>query len=86
MLLGEVVAKVWADRILPPLQGRRLVLVRPRSNDAARADLVAVDPLNVGVGTTVLVATDEAAAALTGQDGVDAAVVALVADPANRDD
>ncbi|WP_416900410.1 EutN/CcmL family microcompartment protein [Micromonospora echinospora] len=86
MLLGEVVAKVWADRILSPLQGRRLVLVRPRSTGAAQPDLVAVDPLNVGVGTTVLVATDEAAAALTGQDGVDAAVVALVADPANRDD
>lgn len=85
MILGEVVAKVWPDRILTPLQGRRLVLVRPRSAEPA-PDLVAVDPLNVGVGTTVLVVTDEAAAALTGVAGVDASVVALVADPAARDD
>ncbi|WFE39879.1 EutN/CcmL family microcompartment protein [Micromonospora sp. WMMD998] len=78
MVLGEVVGKVWADRILAPLQGRRLVLVRVRPDGP---DLVAVDPLNVGVGTTVLVVTDEAAAAVAGETTVDAAVVALVADP-----
>ncbi|MEU7932429.1 EutN/CcmL family microcompartment protein [Micromonospora echinofusca] len=77
MVLGDVVGKVWADRILPALQGKRLVLVRPHGDGP---DLVAVDPLNVGVGTTVLVVTDEAAAAVTGQPTVDAAVVALVAD------
>ncbi|MEV0001746.1 EutN/CcmL family microcompartment protein [Micromonospora sp. NPDC050980] len=78
MVLGEVVGKVWADRILAPLQGRRLVLVRVRPDGP---DLVAVDPLNVGVGTTVLVVTDEAAAAVAGESTVDAAVVALIADP-----
>ncbi|MEU5551868.1 MULTISPECIES: EutN/CcmL family microcompartment protein [unclassified Micromonospora] len=78
MVLGEVVGKVWADRILPSLQGRRLVLVRVRPDGS---ELVAVDPLNVGVGTTVLVVTDEAAASVTGESTVDAAVVALVADP-----
>ncbi|MEV7327381.1 EutN/CcmL family microcompartment protein [Micromonospora sp. NPDC093244] len=81
MLLGEVVAKVWPDKILPSLQGRRLVLVRPRGDGA---DLVAIDPLNVGVGTVVLVATDEAAAAATGVPTADAAVVALVADSATK--
>ncbi|MFG1777768.1 EutN/CcmL family microcompartment protein [Micromonospora sp. NPDC049051] len=77
MVLGDVVGKVWADRILPGLQGKRLVRVRPHGDGP---ELVAVDPLNVGVGTTVLVVTDEAAAAVTGQPTVDAAVVALVAD------
>ncbi|WP_431727129.1 EutN/CcmL family microcompartment protein [Verrucosispora sp. TAA-831] len=77
MVLGEVVGKVWADRILPSLQGRRLVRVRVRPDGA---ELVAVDPLNVGVGTTVLVVTDEAAASVTGESTVDAAVVALVAE------
>ncbi|MET8232783.1 EutN/CcmL family microcompartment protein [Micromonospora sp. NPDC005298] len=81
MLLGEVVAKVWPDKILPSLQGRRLVLVRPRGDGH---DLVAIDPLNVGVGTVVLVATDEAAAAATGEPTADAAVVALVADSATE--
>ncbi|MEU5903120.1 EutN/CcmL family microcompartment protein [Micromonospora sp. NPDC000316] len=77
MMLGEVIAKVWPDKILPALQGRRLVLVRPRTDGP---DLVAIDPLNVGVGTVVLVATDEAAAAATGEPTADAAIVALVAD------
>ncbi|WP_320065505.1 EutN/CcmL family microcompartment protein [Micromonospora sp. RTGN7] len=77
MMLGEVIAKVWPDKILPSLQGRRLVLVRPRTDGP---DLVAIDPLNVGVGTIVLVVTDEAAAAATGEPTADAAVVALVAD------
>ncbi|MFC0098902.1 EutN/CcmL family microcompartment protein [Micromonospora marina] len=80
MVLGEVVGKVWADRILPPLQGRRLVLVRVRPDGP---DLVAVDPLNAGVGTTVLVVTDEAAAAVAGETTVDAAIVALIADSAD---
>ncbi|WP_406070619.1 EutN/CcmL family microcompartment protein [Micromonospora sp. NBC_01638] len=79
MVVGEVVAKVWADKIIPSLQGRRLVLVRPRADGP---ELVAVDPLNVGIGSIVLVATDEAAAAATGEPTADAAVVALVADPA----
>ncbi|NLU78529.1 hypothetical protein HCA58_09080 [Micromonospora sp. HNM0581] len=82
MVLGEVVGKVWADRILSPLQGRRLVLVRVRPDGP---DLVAVDPLNVGVGTTVLVVTDEAAAAVAGESTVDAAVVALLADTGTPD-
>jgi ethanolamine utilization protein EutN len=81
MVIGKVVAKVWADRLVPPLQGRRMVLVR---TEPAGSELVAVDPLNAGVGTTVLVATDEAAAAVTGEPTTDAAVVALVADPASR--
>jgi ethanolamine utilization protein EutN len=81
MVLGEVIGKVWADRILPSLQGRRLVLVRTRPDGP---EFVAVDPLNVGIGSTVLVVTDEAAAAVTGEPTTDAAVVALVADPASN--
>ncbi|MBB6473312.1 EutN/CcmL family microcompartment protein [Sphaerisporangium rubeum] len=79
MIIADVVGKVWPDRVLESLRGRRLVLVRERP---AGPDRVAVDLLNAGIGTTVLVATDEAAAAATGEPACDAAVVALVADPA----
>ena len=78
MIIADVVGKVWPDRILESLRGRRLVLVRERPSGP---DRVAVDLLNAGIGTTVLVATDEAAAAATGVPACDAAVVALVADP-----
>lgn len=79
MLIGEVDGKIWADQInlASSAQGRRLVLVDPGGGSTR---VVAVDPLNVGVGNTVLVATDEAAAAVVGEPAVDAAVVALVAD------
>lgn len=78
MLLAEVVGKVWADRITPPLRGRRLVLVRERPDGAER---VAVDLLDVGIGSLVLITTDEAAAAATGEPTCDAAVVGLMAEP-----
>ncbi|HEX8519055.1 MAG TPA: EutN/CcmL family microcompartment protein [Pseudonocardia sp.] len=77
MLLGRVLGRVWADRQLPALGGRRFVLVEDESTGAR---VVAVDLVDSGRGATVLVATDEAAQAASGERAVDAAVVALVAD------
>jgi ethanolamine utilization protein EutN len=77
MLLGRVLGRVWADRSLPPLAGKRCVLVEDASTGAR---VVAVDLVDCGRGATVLVATDEAAQAAAGERVVDAAVVALVAD------
>lgn len=78
MMLGTVVRRVWSDRQLPGYDGRRLVLVAEIGSDRCE---VAVDLVDAGPGVTVLVATDEAAAAATGEATVDAAVVALVAEP-----
>jgi ethanolamine utilization protein EutN len=75
VILGEVLGRVWAERQHSGLDGRRLVLVRDLASDARH---VAVDMLDAGTGTTVLVATDEAAAAATDLPWVDAAIVALV--------
>lgn len=75
MILGEVLGRVWSERQHAGLDGRRLVLVREHESGARH---VAVDLLDAGTGTTVLLATDEAAAAATGVPSVDAAVVALV--------
>lgn len=77
MLLGTVAGRVWSDRQLPVLSGRRFLLVRSLDDGSMT---VAVDLLDVGVGATVLVTTDEAAAAASGIASVDAAVVALVSD------
>jgi ethanolamine utilization protein EutN len=76
MLLAEVLGRVWAERQVPDLDGRRMVLVRDLSTSAAH---VAVDLVDVAAGNTVLVATDDAAQTATGGAAVDAAVVALVA-------
>ncbi|HSK35535.1 MAG TPA: EutN/CcmL family microcompartment protein [Actinomycetota bacterium] len=76
MLLAEVLGRVWADRQVPDLDGRRMVLIRDLSTSAAH---VAVDLVDVAAGNTVLVATDDAAQTATGGAAVDAAVVALVA-------
>jgi ethanolamine utilization protein EutN len=75
MILGEVVGRVWNDREVPGLRGRRLLLVRDL---AGEAQIVAVDLVEVGAGDLVLVAQEEAAQAAAGAP-VDAAVVALVA-------
>jgi len=75
VILGEVVGRVWNDREIPGLHGRRLLLVRDL---AGNAQLVAVDLVEVGAGDVVLVAQEEAAQAAAGAP-VDAAVVALVA-------
>jgi ethanolamine utilization protein EutN len=76
MLLAEVLGRVWAERQLPDLDGRRMVLVRELSTSATH---VAVDLIDVAAGNTVLVATDDAAQTAVGGAAVDAAVVALVA-------
>jgi ethanolamine utilization protein EutN len=76
MLLAEVLGRVWAERQVPDLDGRRMVLVRELSTSAAH---VAVDLVDVAAGNTVLVVTDDAAQTATGGAAVDAAVVALVA-------
>lgn len=77
MILGEVVGRVWNERQVAGLQGRRLVAVRTADGTGA---VVAVDLIEVGPGNLVLLATDEAAQAAAGGDcsGIDAAVVALV--------
>ena len=77
MILAEVIGRVWCDRQLAGLSARRLVTVR---DIADRTTLVAVDMLDVGLGTTVLVTTDEAAAAACGEAIADATIVALVSD------
>lgn len=76
MLVAEVLGRVWAERQVPDLDGRRMVLIRDLSTSAAH---VAVDLVDVAAGNTVLVATDDAAQTATGGAAVDAAVVALVA-------
>ena len=76
MLVAEVLGRVWAERQVPDLDGRRMVLVRELSTSAAH---VAVDLIDVAAGNTVLVVTDDAAQTATGGAAVDAAVVALVA-------
>lgn len=76
MWLGTVAGRVWADRQLPQLAGRRLVLVTDVLSDRSE---VAVDLVDAGIGSTVLVTTDEAASSASGESIVDLAVVALVA-------
>jgi ethanolamine utilization protein EutN len=77
MLLGEVSGRLWNDRQLGALDGRRFVVVRELAGGALH---VAVDLIEVAAGDTVLLATDEAAQAAVGTSaGIDAAVVALVA-------
>ena len=74
-MLGKVVGRVWSERQLPALTGRRLVLVQGIDTDRRE---VAVDLVDAAPGLTVLVATDEAAAAAADDPTVDAAVVALI--------
>jgi ethanolamine utilization protein EutN len=76
VILGEVVGRVWSEREVDGLGGLRMVIVREPGSEQRH---VAVDLLDAGTGTTVLIATDEAAVAVTGRSCVDAAVVALVA-------
>jgi microcompartment protein CcmK/EutM len=75
MLVAEVLGRVWNDRQIGALEGRRLVVTRELGGEGA---LVAVDLVDVAAGDTVLVATDEAAASAAGAAGIDAAVVARV--------
>jgi ethanolamine utilization protein EutN len=75
MMLGTVVGRVWSDRQLDGLAGRRLLIVQELDGPGRP---VAVDLVDVGVGAVVLVTTDEAAAAACGESTVDAAVIALV--------
>ena len=75
MIMGEVVGRVWSERQHGGLDGHRLVLVQDPTSGVRH---VAVDLLDTAAGMTVLLATDEAAAAACGVPSVDAAVVALV--------
>lgn len=76
MLLAEVVGRLWTDRQVHDLDGRRMVIVRDLSTEATH---VAVDLIDVAAGNTVLVATDEAARSAASNPSVDAVIVALVA-------
>jgi ethanolamine utilization protein EutN len=76
MLVAHVRGRVWNDRQVADLERRRLVLVR---DFGSGAELIAVDLIDVSAGDTVLVATQEAAAAAARANAVDAAVVARVA-------
>jgi len=75
MIMGEVVGRVWSERQHGGLDGHRLVLVQDPTSGVRH---VAVDLLDTAAGMTVLLATDEAAAAACGVPSVDAAAVALV--------
>jgi ethanolamine utilization protein EutN len=77
VILAEVTGRIWSERELPALEGRRLITARTARGEV----LVAVDLIDVAAGNVVLIATDEAAQAAVSGDGagVDAAVVALVA-------
>lgn len=77
MILGEVRGRLWNERQIDALEGRRLVVVRAVGSGET---LVAVDLVEAAAGAVVLLATDEAAQAAAGGDGggIDAAVVALV--------
>ena len=77
VILGEVVGRVWSERAAR--RARRACAwcwcaTWSPARGASRSTCS-----TPGTGTTVLVATDEAAAAVTGRSCVDAAVVALVA-------
>jgi len=77
MLLGEVAGRLWNERQLASLEGRRFVVVRELPAGPVH---VAVDLVEVAAGDVVLVATDDAARACVGDaPGIDAAVVSLVA-------
>ncbi|MEE8600680.1 EutN/CcmL family microcompartment protein [Euzebya tangerina] len=67
--------RVWADRQLGQLDGRRMVAIE----SADGGQLVATDTIDVATGDLVLVVTDDAAITLAGF-AVDALVVARVAD------
>jgi microcompartment protein CcmK/EutM len=77
VILGTVVGRVWSERQVTGLEGRRLVAVR----GADGVPIVAVDLVEAAAGNVVLVATDEAAQQAAGgaPGGIDAAVVSLVA-------
>ena len=74
MRIAEVVGRVWNDREISALQGRRLVLVRDLGLGAFT---VAVDLIEVAPGNTVLIVEEDAARTAAGAP-VDAAVIALV--------
>jgi microcompartment protein CcmK/EutM len=80
-MLGTVVSRIWADRQVAGLTGRRLVLVAEIESDRRE---VAIDLVDAAPGVTVLVARDEAAAAAANDPTVDAAVVALIDSPDSR--
>jgi microcompartment protein CcmK/EutM len=75
MIVAEVLGRLWNDRQIGDLEGRRLVVVRELGSQTS---LAAVDLIDVAAGDTVLVAGDEAARAAAGAPGIDAAVVARV--------
>jgi ethanolamine utilization protein EutN len=76
MLVARVLGRIWSDRQVPGLDGHRMLVVRDLGSDTTH---VAVDLVDATAGTTVLVATDEAAQAQLGGAPVDAVIVALVA-------
>lgn len=73
MILGRVTGRVWSDRQVTALDGKRMVAVR-----SVDGQLVAIDTMDVATGDLVLVATDDAAIGLAG-DWIDALIVARVA-------
>jgi len=77
VIVGNVVDRVWVVRGHPSMVGKRLVVVAAEGSDQK---VVAGDPYDAGVGTRVLVTTDEAAHAVMGDPAFDAAVVGLVND------
>ena len=85
MVLGKVVGRVSSVQKLPTLKGLPLVIVQRLSSEGKiRGDdmTIAIDPLGVGMGQTVLMITGGAAGRVLLGFGVDtaadAAIVAIV--------
>ena len=82
MLLGKIVGTVVATRKDPRLVSSKLLVVRPvdPKGKAEGNYLVAIDPVDAGVGETVLVVSGSSARMAAGLKDcpVDAAVIGIV--------
>ena len=76
MLMCDVIARLWPERAVEGLAGRPIVLVRETESAAVHA---ALDLIEAGVGSRVLVVTGEPAHRISGGLPVDAVVTAVVA-------
>lgn len=75
MKLCQVVGRVWPEQQLEGLNGKALVAVRDVHDDQV---LVALDLVDAGVGSRVLVVTGEPARAISRHAPVDAVITAIV--------
>lgn len=79
MKVGKVMGAIWATRKASCLQGQTFLVVR-----ADGEDIVAADQVGAGPGDRVLLATGTVASRYCMDAPVDAAVVAIVDEKAER--